>query len=101
MLQQLLDAYSENGFVSSTVAKRIMYLSEVQREINLFQIEMEQFLSQVEPDDAAIEAYYDAHQNDFRLPERARVEYLALSLDELAVQQDVMDDEIVQSMMST
>ena len=96
MLQQLLDAYSENGFVSSTVAKRIMYLSEVQREINLFQIESEQFLSQVEPDDAAIESYYDAHQNDFRLPERARIEYLVLSLDELAVQQDVMDDEIVQ-----
>ena len=96
MLQQLLDAYSENGFVSNTVAKRIMYLSEVQREINLFQIEPEQFLSQVEPDDAAIESYYDKHQNDFRLPERARVEYLVLSLDELAVQQDVMDDEIVQ-----
>ncbi len=96
MLQQLLDAYSENGFVSSTVAKRIMYLSEVQREINLSQIEPEQYLSQVEPDDAAIESYYEVNQNDFRLPERARVEYLVLSLDELAVQQDVIDDEIVQ-----
>lgn len=96
ILQQLLDAYSENGFVSSTVAKRVMYLSEVQREINLFQVEPEQFLSQVEPDDAAIESYYDAHQNDFLLPERARVEYLVLSLDELAAQQDVTDDEITQ-----
>lgn len=96
MLQQLLDAYSENGFVSSTVAKRIMYLSEVQREINLSQIEPEQYLSQVEPDDATIESYYDVNQNNFRLPERARVEYLVLSLDELAVQQDVIDDEIAQ-----
>lgn len=96
MLQQLLDAYSENGFVSDTVAKKIMYLSEVQREINLFQIEPEQFLSQVEPDDAAIESYYDTHQNKFLLPERVRVEYLVLSLDEIAAQQDVTDDEIAQ-----
>lgn len=96
MLQQLLDAYSENGFVSNTVAKKIMYLSEVQREINLFQIEPEQFVSQVDPDEAAIESYYDTHQNEFLLPERARVEYLVLSLDEVAAQQDVTDDEIAQ-----
>jgi peptidyl-prolyl cis-trans isomerase D len=96
MLQQLLDAYSENGFVSNTVAKKIMYLSEVQREINLFQIEPEQFLSQVEPDDAAIESYYDTHQNEFLLPERVRVEYLVLSLEEVAAQQAVTDNEIAE-----
>ena len=96
MLQQLLDAYSENGFVSNTVAKRIVYLSEVQREINLYQIEPDQFLSRVKPDDTSIESYYDAHKNDFRLPERVRVEYLVFSLDELAAQQDVTEEEIVQ-----
>lgn len=95
MLQQLLDAYNENGFVSDTVANRIVYLSEVQREINLSQIEPEQFLSQVEPDEAAIESYYDIHQNDFRLPERVQVEYLVFSLDKLAAQQEVTDEEIV------
>ena len=96
MLQQLLDAYSDNGFVSKTAAKRIMYLSEVQREINLFQIEPDQFVSKVEPDDTEIASYYDTHQHDFRLPERVRVEYLVLSLNEVVAQQDVTDDEIAQ-----
>ncbi len=93
LLQQLLDGYSEHGFVSDTVAQRVMYLSQVQREINQIQIDPDQFLSQIIPDEAAIKAYYDSHQTEFYLPERVRVEYLVLSLDELAKIEPVTSDE--------
>lgn len=94
MLQQhLIDAYTRNGFVPDTVADRVMRLSEEQREISLIQIQPEQFLSQMKPDDAAIKAYYDSHQTEFQVPEQARVEYLVLSLDELAKQMQVSADE--------
>lgn len=94
LLQQLLDGYSENGFAPKSVAERVQYLSEVQREINLSQTTPEQFLSEVMPDEADIIAYYEQHKADFDLPERARIEYLVLSLDAVAKNESVSDDAI-------
>ena len=94
LLQQLLDGYSENGFAPKTVADRVKYLSEVQREISQLQIEPEQFLSQVMPEAADINAYYEKHKVDFYLPERARVEYLVLSLDAIAQNETISDEAV-------
>ncbi|HBZ30172.1 MAG TPA: peptidylprolyl isomerase [Nitrosomonas nitrosa] len=94
MQQQLLEAIAKSAVVSEKVAKNVAYLSEVKREINQVKIEPEQFISQVTPDEASIQSYYDNHQSEFLLPERVRIEYLVLSLDELAQQEDVTTDEI-------
>lgn len=94
LLQQLLDGYSENGFAPKTVADRVKYLSEVQREISQLQIEPEQFLSQVMPEAADINAYYEKHKVDFYLPERVRVEYLVLSLDAIAQNETISDEAV-------
>ncbi len=94
LLRQLLDGYSENGFVPDRVVDTVMYLSEVQREVSQAQIKPEAFLSQVEPTEADIEAYYASHQSEFVLPERARVEYVVLSLDELAETESVSEEAI-------
>lgn len=91
--QQLVAPYSEHGFVPRTVAERVMRLSGETREISLVQIEPEQFLPQIKPDDAAIKSYYDTHRSEFQLPEQVRVEYLVLSLDDLAEQYQVSTDE--------
>lgn len=93
MQQQLTDAYSRNGFIPGTVTARVIRLNEAQREISRAQIQPEQFLSQVKIDDAAIKAYYDSHQDQFQLPEQMRVEYLVLSLDDMAKQVQVSADE--------
>ncbi len=95
LLQQLLDGYSENGFVPSAVAKRVMYLSEVQREVSQIQIDPDEFLSQVTPSEEEINEYYEQHRNDFFLPERARVEYVVLSLEALAANEPVSEEAII------
>ncbi len=94
LLQQLLDGYSENGFAPKTVAEKVRYLSEVQREISQLQIESEQFLSQMIPDEADINTYYEQHKTDFDLPERVRIEYLVLSLDAVAKNEPVTEEAI-------
>jgi len=96
LLRQLLDGYSENGFVSENVVSRVMYLSEVQREVSQALIKPETFLSQIEPAEAEIEAYYAEHQSEFVLPERVRVEYVVLSLDELAETESISEEVIQQ-----
>lgn len=94
LLQQLLDGYSENAFAPKMVAERVQYLSEVQREISQLQINPEQYLSQVIPADADIAAYYERHKADFNLPERARIEYLVLSLDAVAENETVSNEAV-------
>ena len=94
LLQQLLAGYSENAFAPKMVAERVQYLSEVQREISQSQITPEQFLSQVNPAEADIAAYYEKHKADFNLPERARIEYLVLSLDAVAKNETVSNEAI-------
>lgn len=95
MRQQLIDAYTRDGFVPVSVAERVMQLGNEKREISLVQIQPEQFLSQMKPDDAAIKSYYDSHQAEFQLPEQVRVEFMVLSLDDLAKVSQVSADEAI------
>ncbi len=95
MRQQVVDAYTKNGFISDTVAKNIIRLSEEKREISLVQIQPEKFLPQIKPNNDAIKSYYDSHQAEFRQSEQVRVEYLVLSVDDLAKKVQVSADETI------
>ena len=94
LLQQLLDGYSEYGFAPKAVAERVKYLSEVKREINQYQIDPEQFIAQVIPDEESITAYYEKQKADFDLPEQVRVEYVVLSLDAVAKNETVSGEAV-------
>ncbi|MDL1866383.1 peptidylprolyl isomerase [Betaproteobacteria bacterium PRO4] len=94
MRQQLLEGITGSVVVPKSIAEKVAALSETKYEINRLTINPEQYLSQVEPDEAAIQTYYDSHRQDFTLPERVKVEYVVLSLDELAKQEQVSDEEI-------
>ena len=94
LLQQLLDGYSENAITPKTAAKKVQYLSEVQREISQSKIAPDQFISQAIPEEVDISSYYEQHKTDFDLPERAKVEYLVLSLDKVAKNEFVSDEAI-------
>lgn len=94
LLQQLLDGYSENAITPRTTTERVQYLSEVRREISQSKITPDQFLSQAIPEEADISAYYEQHKTDFDLPERAKVEYLVLSLEKVAKNEFVSDEAI-------
>jgi len=94
LLQQLLGGYSDYAFAPKVVTNKVHYLSEVKREINQSQIAPEQFLAQVTPDEKDIAAYYEKHKADFDLPERARIEYLVLSLDAVAKNEPVSDEAV-------
>ncbi len=93
MRQQLVAPFGEIGFISDSVAERLMRLSGEKREASFIEILPEQFASRIQPDDAAIQTYYDSHQAEFQLPEQVRVEYAVLSMDDLASQSGVSAEE--------
>ena len=94
MRQQVVDGYIKNGFISNTVAKNIMHLSGEKREISSVQIQPDQYLSKMEPSSDEIKAYYASHQTEFKQPEQVQVEYLVLSVGDMAKEIQVSPDEI-------
>jgi len=95
LLQQpLLDVFGASGFVSHTVADRIIRLSEQTREVSVVTVSPASYAAQISVDDAAIKAYYDANTREFQVPEQVRVEYVVLSLDNVAAQMEVKPDEV-------
>jgi|SaaInlStandDraft_2_1057019.scaffolds.fasta_scaffold22091_2 peptidyl-prolyl cis-trans isomerase D len=93
MRNQVIDGYLKNGFISNTVAKNIMRLSGEKREISSVHIDPAQFASKVKPSNDEIKEYYGNHQADFKRPEEIQVEYLVLSVDDLAKNIQVSSEE--------
>ena len=97
MLQRVNGAYLATAIVSNSVSERLLRINAQQREVSQSVLDTQKFATQVKVDDAAIKAYYDAHQIEFQVAEQARIEYLALSLDTIAAQTEASADEIKQS----
>jgi peptidyl-prolyl cis-trans isomerase D len=93
-MDQLTDAYSQNGYISNVVADNLIQLNEQQRVVSVAQIAVDPFLKQVKIEDAAIKDYYDKNQAEFRVPPRARVQYVLFSADALLPQMTVSDEEV-------
>lgn len=93
-LQMAQEGVIRNAFIPKTVADKLVRINEQQRDTSQAVIGIEQFMPQVKVESAAIKDYYEKHQDEFRLPEQARLEYVVLSAENLAHQVAVSDDEI-------
>lgn len=94
MVGQLRDSIVDSALVSKTVLGRMIRISEQQREVSRADFTPEQFLAQAKVEPAALRSYYDKHQDEFRLPEQVRLEYVVLSVSELMKQLTVSDEEV-------
>jgi peptidyl-prolyl cis-trans isomerase D len=94
LLQNADDAYSDSVFVPRTVTERLLQISGQKREVSQSVILPEQFLAYVKLDADAAKKDYDSHQDEYRVPEQVRVEYVTLSSDTLASQIQVDPAEI-------
>lgn len=94
LTQTVADGLSRTAFLPRTVTDNLIRLGEQQREVSVATIGVDDFLPQVKIEPAAAKAYYDQHQNDFRVAEQVRVEYVVLSADTLLPKMSVNEDEI-------
>ena len=83
-LQPLQDPFAQASFVSRTGAEQFMKLNGQQREVAAASIDIEPYMNQVKPDEAAVKAYYDGNQAAFQVPEQVRLETLTLTLESIA-----------------
>lgn len=79
-------AYTSSSFVSRAEAAMLQRISDQQREISHFALTADRFLPQVKLEADAAKKYYDSHQEEFRVPEQVRIEFVTLSADGLLAQ---------------
>jgi peptidyl-prolyl cis-trans isomerase D len=93
-MRQLTDAYSQNGYASTTVMDNLIRLNEQQRVVSVTQVSADSYLKDAKVSDAAIKEYYDKNTTEFQVPDEAKAEYVVLSADGLMSQLSVDDTEI-------
>jgi peptidyl-prolyl cis-trans isomerase D len=91
LIGQLAEAYTGTSVVPRAVAERLLRISDQQREVSRAVVPAEKFVAQVKLEEDAAKKYYDSRQDEFRLPEQVRVEYVTLSIDSLAPQVQVAE----------
>jgi peptidyl-prolyl cis-trans isomerase D len=82
--QQLPASIEGSAFTSKTLAQNLTTLAEQQREVQSLAFNPHDYLAKIQPTDAQLQAYYDAHRNDFATPATATIQYLVMSPDALA-----------------
>jgi peptidyl-prolyl cis-trans isomerase D len=91
---QLEGGIRASGFLTPTELRRLTDLEDEEREVRYFVLPEEQFKKNVKVDDAAVQAYYQAHLQQYMTPESAHLQYAELSVGALAAQQTVSDEDL-------
>ena len=91
--QQLEAGIRASDFVTPAELARAQSLENEQREVRYVQLPVDKFPG-APIDDAAVQAYYKAHQAVYMTPESAHLQYAELRLDQLATQVPVTDAEL-------
>ena len=91
---QVQNALRVSDFVTPSELERIFALENEQREVRYAVLPAEKFAGDAAIDDAAIEAYYKANEQDFLTPESVKLRYGELRLDQLASEVTVSDEEL-------
>jgi peptidyl-prolyl cis-trans isomerase D len=92
--EQLVSAVSGTAIPPRSVAARLARLAQEKREVSEALVPADKFLDQVKVSDAQAKAYYDSHQQEFRVPERVRAQYVVLSAAALGRDQPVTDADV-------
>ena len=96
LTQQLTDALAQNGYAAEATAENLIRLNEQQRVVAVAKLDLASFRNKVDLKEEEIKAYYAANQQRFQLPERALVEYVTLSVEDLSSRVSVSDGEVEQ-----
>lgn len=90
---QLENGIRASDFLTPQELARAKSLQGEQREVRYATLPADKFPGPP-VDDAAVQAYYKAHQAEFMNPESAHLQYAELRLDQLAAQMPVTDAEL-------
>ena len=91
---QLEGGIRASDFLTPLELTRLTDLEDQEREVRYLVLPVDRFKPAAGVDEAAVQAYYQAHQGQYMTPESARLQYAELRLEALAAQQSVSDADL-------
>ena len=85
-LQQLAGTIGRSGIVSQRVMDKVLALQSEARHVQELVLPVENYVAKVKLEDGAAKKFYDENTEQFRTPDQAKVEYVVLTPESLAVE---------------
>jgi peptidyl-prolyl cis-trans isomerase D len=82
--EQIPGSIQSTSFTSKSLAQNLTELAEQKRAVQGLSLRTADYIAKIQPTDAQLTAFYDAHRNDFATPEAATIQYLVLSPSTIA-----------------
>lgn len=92
IMEQFQRSIIDSSFATQYTVENFFKIQNQQRDADYITVSQEKVTAQ--PSDQEIAAYYQQHQDAFKMPEQVSVEYVELSLEELAKKIAVTDDKL-------
>jgi peptidyl-prolyl cis-trans isomerase D len=94
LASQLIRGVASTGFTNKPLLERALGDIEQTRDARYFTIPLLESGAQTSIDDAAMQAYYEAHPELYISPEHVVVNYVELAVDQIAAEVTVDDSEL-------
>ena len=99
-VRSLENALFLTSFATPVEIAREAALKGEQRELSVAVVPLAKYLGVAKPDEAAVKAYYDAHQDEFKTPDTVHLTYVELSVAD-ASRDVVVDDAALKAYYET
>lgn len=93
LAMQAKDGLAALAFVPNGVANNAIKIEHQTREVSIAEFKTADFLSQVNVSEEEAKAYYNEHQDKFKVPEQVKLEFVLLSANGLIPSQQVSEQE--------
>lgn len=94
VVQQLQHGIAETGFATKNDIDALLRMQLQQRDIGYVIVPVSAYIGGATVEEQAVAQYYEKNQDRFRTPEQVSVDYLELSVDDLAKGVQVTDDAL-------
>lgn len=81
---QFTDGISKTAFITGNEVDEYLRLQQQQRSIGYLTVESAKFKGKVKVSDEEISAYFEQHAREYMQPERVKVDYLELNIEDIA-----------------
>ncbi len=83
-----------SSFSTAKEIETLFRLSEQQRELSYLIVPLDQFMEKVTVDDETLKSHYDANKERYEIPEKVSLQYVELTMDDVAKSIKVTDEQI-------
>lgn len=94
VLARVRDSLAGSAFVPDRVVERLVRIRAQEREVSQLLFSPADFRNEIEVSEEDAKAYFDENRALFRIPERAKVEFLVLTPEVAAANVEISDEEL-------